>query len=278
MNAQLKKINALVSLLGDDDVNIRRVARSRLLAFGPPAVKLLNEVAYSDSEGRIRIEAKSLLEEIRISSLAAKFERLQNEENFKLEMAALLLAQLAYPDLDADAYVAKLDQMADRAAAQLAGIDNGLRRVELFNQFFFVQLGFQGNRDAYYDPENSYINRVIDRKVGIPISLSLVYMLIANRLGLPIFGILFPGHFLLKYISGKTLFFIDAFNGGLILTVQDCELFSERMGFKLQHSHLRTATPDRVFARMLRNLHKIYDQLDDQRMLTHLKEVFYDYI
>jgi regulator of sirC expression with transglutaminase-like and TPR domain len=93
-----------------------------------------------------------------------------------------------------------------------------------------------------------------------------------------VFGVCFPGHFLLKYVNGNKLFFIDAFNGGLILSVQDCEQFSNKMGFELKRSHLKTATPDKIFARMIRNLKKIYQQQDDQHMLTNLKEVFSDYI
>jgi len=278
MSSQQKQINALVSLLGDEDINIRRVARNRLKAFGAPALNVLNEVVYSDSEGRIRIEAKSILEEIRISSLLAKFERLQEKEIFDLEAAVLLLDQVAYPDLDSEDIAAKLDQLAESAGELIANIKDSIKRVEFFNHYFFVKQGFKGNRDAYYDPQNSYINCVLERKTGIPISLSVVYMFVARRLDLPIFGVCFPGHFLLKYVSGNKLFFIDAFNGGLILSIQDCERFSQRMGFELKRSHLKTATPDKIFSRILRNLIKIYQQQDDQHMLTNLKEIFYDFI
>ena len=278
MTSQQKKINALVSLLGDDDINIRRVARNRLMAFGAPALNVLNEVAYSDSEGRVRIEAKSILEEIRISTLIARFDRLQEKELFDLEEATFLLAQVAYPELETDECRSALDELADGIRDTLQDIKSSVRQVETFNHYFFVQQGFKGNRDAYYDPRNSYINCVLERKVGIPISISLVYMFVARRLSLPVFGVCFPGHFLLKYVSGNKLFFIDAFNGGLILSVQDCERFSHKMGFELKRSHLKTATPDKIFARMIRNLKKIYHQQDDQHMLTNLKEVFSDYM
>jgi regulator of sirC expression with transglutaminase-like and TPR domain len=278
MSSNVERINALVSLLGDEDVKIRRIARTRLLAFGTPAVNILNEVAFSDSEGRVRIEAKSLLEEIRLGSLTAAFERLQDQDNFDLETASLILGRTAYPDIDADEYSARLDRLAEDCRGLLRDVPMGIKRIALLNQHFFINEGFQGNRDAYYDPENSYINRVIDRKIGIPISLSVVYMLVARRLDLPVFGICFPGHFLLKYVGGRTCFFIDAFNGGLILTVQDCEKLSDRMGFTLKSEHLKTATPEKIFSRMLRNLGKIYKQQDDQYMLTNLKEIFYDFI
>jgi regulator of sirC expression with transglutaminase-like and TPR domain len=278
MNSQQKKINALVSLLGDEDINIRRVARNRLMSFGATALNVLNEVAYSDSEGRIRIEAQSILEEIRISTLLAKFERLQEQEVFDLESASLLLAQVAYPDLEIEECVVILDTLANEAAKLLEDVPDGLKKVEIFNHFFFVKQQFRGNRDAYYDPRNSYINCVLERKIGIPISLSMVYMFIARRLNIPVFGVRFPGHFLLKYVGGNKLFFIDAFNGGLILSVQDCERFSQRMGFKLKHIHLKTSTPEKIFVRMLRNLKKIYEQQDDQHMLTNLKEIFHDYL
>ncbi|MFQ5770288.1 MAG: transglutaminase family protein, partial [bacterium] len=214
----LREIKALITLLGDDDLKIRNVAWERLLAHGEPAHQLIKEVAFSDSEGRIRIEAQALLEEIRLDNLAKHFKKIIQSSDFDLEQACFILAQIEYPNLNISHYIEKIEYLAHEAQIRILGIQEEKKQVKNINHFLFYEQGFRGNVDAYFDPENSYINKVLDRYLGIPISLSAIYLFIARRLNLPIFGVGFPGHFLLKYKRDSDLFYIDAFNHGKILT------------------------------------------------------------
>jgi regulator of sirC expression with transglutaminase-like and TPR domain len=162
------------------------------------------------------------------------------------------------------AYLEQLDELARAAAQRLRGVSGERHRVERFNRFLFVEQRFTGNRAEYYDPRNSYLNEVLDRRSGIPITLSLVYTEVGRRAGLPVFGIAFPGHFLVKYLGSEELL-IDAFHATLV-TRQECE---ERLralqgaAAQLDTRLLRPATPKEILVRMLRNLKHIYAQKGD---------------
>ncbi|MFQ5751753.1 MAG: transglutaminase family protein [bacterium] len=273
----LREIKALITLLGDDDLKIRNVAWERLLAHGEPAHQLIKEVAFSDSEGRIRIEAQALLEEIRLDNLAKHFKKIIQSSDFDLEQACFILAQIEYPNLNISHYIEKIEYLAHEAQIRILGIQEEKKQVKNINHFLFYEQGFRGNVDAYFDPENSYINKVLDRYLGIPISLSAIYLFIARRLNLPIFGVGFPGHFLLKYKRDSDLFYIDAFNHGKILTRHDCERFLNRMGYEFYDSYLDISTPKEMLARMIRNLVLIYHQSNQLKKIDTLEKIFSDF-
>lgn len=128
----------------------------------------------------------------------------------------------------------------------------------MINDYLFNELGFHGNEEEYYDPENSYFNRVIDRRMGNPISLSALYWLLGRRLGLPIVGIGMPGHFLCRFQSSTEAVFIDAFNRGKLLTRADCIRYLQQSGHGFEEGHLAPIAPGRALLRMCSNLLQIY--------------------
>jgi regulator of sirC expression with transglutaminase-like and TPR domain len=138
-------------------------------------------------------------------------------------------------------------------------------RVDALNHFVFVEQGFRGNRDNYYDPANSYLNHVLDHRTGIPITLSVVYTEIGQRLGLPLFGVGFPGHFLVKYVGAEREILVDPFFGTR-LSAEQCEDRLRTMygpAARLEPSLLRPASPKEIVARILRNLKNVYAQRED---------------
>ncbi|MGH0031210.1 MAG: SirB1 family protein, partial [Myxococcota bacterium] len=143
------------------------------------------------------------------------------DADIDLAEAALWIAAEEYPELDVAAELAKLDALAADAALRLAGHERLPDRVGALNRFLFSELAFRGNRDDYYDPRNSYLNEVLERRLGIPISLSLVYLAVAERAGVEAAGISFPGHFLLK-CTGEALVVVDAFQG-TTLSREECQ-------------------------------------------------------
>lgn len=278
MSKEIKKIKALITLLGDDDENIRALVRRKLLELGSSANEILKETAFSDSEGRIRIEAQAILEEIRLEKLTQDFRDLNRGSDFDLENASFILAQIEYPNLNVSEYIKKIDALAVEAEEKIFGINTERKRVELINDFLFNEKGFRGNAKAYYEPENSYINKVLDRHLGIPISLSALYLFLAKRLNLPVHGVGFPGHFLLKYNVDSDLFFIDAFNQGQILSRRDCEVFLNKMGYPLYDIYLSPSEPRDILARMIRNLVLIYSQNNQPRKIDTLERIFSDFV
>ena len=143
------------------------------------------------------------------------------EEEMNLAEAALLIAQEEYPHLDIGAYLLLLDDLSEKVRARLSPNASPEKIIATMNYFLFEEKGFAGNEEQYYDPRNSFLNEVLDRKLGIPITLSVVYMEVGRRLGLPLEGVSFPGHFLVKLELERNVVMLDPFSGGIVLSEQD---------------------------------------------------------
>jgi regulator of sirC expression with transglutaminase-like and TPR domain len=140
---------------------------------------------------------------------------------------------------------------------------SGEETIKTLNRYLFTEQGFKGNTKNYYELENSYLNCVIDRRTGIPISLSTVYLLVGKRLGLPVHGIGMPGHFLVKYESDRYKVFVDCFNGGALLTEKNCQRFLTEAGYGFDEKYLQQSPVHAILSRMIKNLLAIYAKLDD---------------
>jgi regulator of sirC expression with transglutaminase-like and TPR domain len=178
-----------------------------------------------------------------------------------LAEAALLLACEEYPQLEISPYLDRLDEIADFVRPKLHTGMSPLDTIEALNEVLFGIVGFRGNTENYNDPRNSFFNDVLERRIGIPITLSAVYLEVARRISFPIFGVGMPGHFLVKYGDRTQEFFLDPFNGGQILTREDCERrFSEMFGNEQEFSErmLDVVSPRQMLFRMVNNLKTIY--------------------
>lgn len=198
-------------------------------------------------------------------------------DNIDLARAALCIAQQEYPDLDPDPYLAQLDTWATAIADRLPDERYPLRVVKTISTYLCQDLGFSGNTEQYYDPRNSYLNDVLERRTGIPISLSLVYLELAKRLDFPMVGIGMPGHFLIRPDFEEAGIFVDVFNGGEILFPEDCQArLSEIYGqpIELQPEFLAPIAPRRFLMRLLMNLKGIYlSKRDIPRTLRTIENI-----
>ena len=188
------------------------------------------------------------------------------EESLDLAQAALLIACEEYPDLEVSRYVSRLSQLATAAQARIAD-DAPEAIVAGLNQVLFEEQGFRGNTEDYYDPRNSFLNDVLDRRIGIPITLSAVYMEVARRAGFRVSGVGLPGHFLVRLdVNGKARL-IDPFHEGAILSEAECQERLDRSyegKLKLEAEMLATCGQKAMLGRMLRNLKAIYLRSGDQ--------------
>jgi regulator of sirC expression with transglutaminase-like and TPR domain len=191
------------------------------------------------------------------------------EDALDLAEAALLIAQEEQPDLDIPFYLRRLDELAAAVQAHLPALPTPSDVIHQLNVQLFQVEGLRGNTEAYYDPRNSFLNEVLDRKMGIPITLSVIYLEVGRRLGLPLVGVGFPGHFLVKYEGPEGEIVLDPFFGGTTLThaqlVQKLQtLYGHQHPFLTQLPKLLApATKKEILARMLRNLKQIYWQQRD---------------
>lgn len=182
------------------------------------------------------------------------------DERIDLIRAALVIARTEYPDLDIEAYASRVTDLSRRVAS-LAPDLTPQRTLKALNEVLFGEMKLRGNRDDYYDPRNSFLNDVFDRGLGIPITLAIVYMEVARRVGFSLSGVGMPGHFLLKHYSNEGELLIDCFDCGHIVTRQDCqskldEIYSGEM--KLRPEFLHPISRRQILLRMLNNLKTVY--------------------
>jgi regulator of sirC expression with transglutaminase-like and TPR domain len=201
-------------------------------------------------------------------NIRERFREMVSREDHRIDLAeaALLIAAEEYPRLDVEIYKEKLDYFGDIASSRARGSTLARDIISALNLTLFEDIGFHGNRDHYYDPRNSFLNEVIDRRTGIPITLTIVYMEVALRTGFAVRGVGLPGHFIAKCSDGAEEIYIDPFNGGRVMGEIGCaELLLEMSGgrLKLDPSHLAAVTNRQILARMLSNLLAIYGGSND---------------
>jgi regulator of sirC expression with transglutaminase-like and TPR domain len=190
----------------------------------------------------------------------------RDDDEIALDRAALLFAAVEYPGLDVAAGSAALDRLAEQARPRLAGLSDGESMVRVLAGLLHGELGFEGNRESYYDPRNSYLNEVLERRMGIPISLSALYLEIGRRLGLPMEGVGMPGHFLVRFRhpGGPVLF--DPFDGGAVVGEAECEARLRSLygpAVRLGPAMLASVGARSIVFRMLANLKGVYASQGD---------------
>jgi regulator of sirC expression with transglutaminase-like and TPR domain len=215
------------------------------------------------------------------------FGQLLGREDVRIDLAqaCLMIAQDAYPGLEVERYLGDIERMAMRLRGRVPQDCNVEERVVALNQYLFGDLGFQGNTDEYYDPRNSYLNDVMDRRTGIPITLSVLYMALGRRVGLPLEGVSFPGHFLVRLRLRTGVLVLDPFTGGAPLSEAELRARLARVipagateSVPLSQlpldEFLEPASNRQILARVLRNLKVIYREADQpERLLDVLNRM-----
>jgi len=265
-----REIEAIISLLVNSDTNTEQLVKEKLKEMGPSSISALKQT----------IKSKNSDIQEKVFPVFLDLERFELEEQFTnylsettaidLEEGAFLLAKSRYPEVQIEQYRSFLDQSAEKIKESIPSNGQPTAIIHQFNQHLFSELGFQGNSSNYHDPENSYLNRVIDQKKGIPISLSSLYLFLARRIDLPIVGIGMPLHFLIAFGEGKNQLLIDPFHRGKILKPQDCIQFLNKSGIPFQPSFLEPVSDREILSRMLRNLQMIHSQTNAKLELKRI--------
>jgi len=263
---------ALLNLLADEDPAIYRMVREKILSYGAPAADWLRPHRLS-SDPALRRRAQEIMLHFQRQGADNRFLGfcLKHGEEFNLEEGSWLLAETQYPEINVEGYQAVLDVYAEELRQRL---DFGAAPKEVLstiNDYLFRELGFKGNEENFYDAENSYMNRVMDRRLGNPINLCLLYVLMARRLRLPIVGIGLPGHFICRYQSTAAEIYIDPFNGGKFLTKADCIQYLVSGNHSLREDYLAPVNSRKLLLRVCGNLHQVYLHLKMRDETTRLQ-------
>lgn len=205
---------ALLALLDDPSAAVHRALGRRFRELGPVAAALLQEAAGGPDRALAR-HARGFLDELQFTDPVAEFRDFIRSLHYELETGALLLARTVSPRLDAGACCGELDRIAARCRELMVEPSTAREKCRVLNRVLFHEWGFHGNVEHYTDPRNSFLDQVLERRTGIPLSLCIVYLLVAGRVGLELEPVGLPGHFLVGCFSDHLPFFVDPFERGV---------------------------------------------------------------
>ena len=268
------QISHLIRLIDDRDEFVRSRVRDQLVGLGADALPFL-EIAANGENPEVRLQAHEIIKAIQPRQLGDKFRHLvasAKENDIDLEAGVILIAECGAPDLQGKEIREPLDRLATELGQRVAREDEPARVVDQLTRFLFFEKEFSGNQEDYFDPDNSYINRVLQRRTGIPITLSTVCVLVARRLGLPIVGVGLPGHYIAKYNAPRDPIFFDPFRKGRTMSREECVRLVSNLGHQFAEYHLSQTTNRETLVRMMNNLILIYDQNNEPEKAGQLGE------
>lgn len=259
MSLDDRALRSLVDLLDDEDPRSLEMVRRRLLDVGAPAIPFL-EAARAASDPELAARFDAMADELRFQDLKRDFLALAAQRVPDLETGAFLLARFVRPGADAAVYGRWLDRVAAAVDEEIAEDATSTEAARRLSSHLFQSMGFSGNESNYYDPDNSCLTRVIDTRRGIPVSLSVLYLLVARRLKLSIYGVGTPGHFLLGFREEGEARYLDAFRQGKLMDAPEVKRMLVRNGYEFREEYLKPCGPREILARMMRNLLSIYQK------------------
>lgn len=269
---EVVQIRSLVTLLDDEDVGVYVTVRERLLSYKDDALQYIPEAEEASGlaaarfqEVRDLILRSSIKEQLRTAKRTAA-------GDIDLEDGIFILARYRYPAIEPAFYTDQLNQLAAELKEKLSSITD---ETEIFRRtiaFFVEEKGFIGNREDYFSEENHYVNRVLDTRIGIPITLSAVYLLVGKRINLPIQGIGLPGHFILRFSFGNTHVYFDPFNGGKVLTPTECAELVKNLGFNFNDEYLVPVSNKQILERILRNIILLLEKRQEKERIETVRQ------
>jgi regulator of sirC expression with transglutaminase-like and TPR domain len=263
------RLAALIHLLGDEDPKIATTAWEHLENLGERSLPMVEQAARESPDPKVRSRARQFLKE---RSRRGVFEEWVgfSKGAIDLETGALLVARSEYPDAAPEqlrGFLAGCARVLERRIQTCRTIEAAAGRLV---EHLHGELGFTGEAAVSQDPDGTYLNRVLERRVGTPVALATVYLLVARRVSLSLFGVGIPGHFLLKYGTASGERFLDPFHGGRQLSSKECSRFLEEQGVAFQEFHLRGVSDREILSRTLGNLLRLYHARGDQRRLNRI--------
>lgn len=269
------KIKALLTLLDDDNQMVFETARFRLLEIGKPVLQFLNPMCFP-GETLLSQRAAEIADAIADAWFRQQLKIFVNSNPCigDLEAGIILIARRRYPHTDAKMIQERLAAMSLALRSRIDMQSEPIECVQTVSRYFGRELEFNGNKEQYYDEQNHYINRVMETKLGSPILLSILYMIVGHKINLPIQGIGLPGRFIVRFDYPSTPMYIDPFDRGKILSRGECEALVANSGRMPLEEYFQPMTTLRIIERVFRNLIVSSEQRGD----TAKAEIFSQYI
>lgn len=279
-------IKAMIQLLDDPDQEIYQQVSSGLISLGRDVVPMLEEAWSGVFDPLVQERIENIVHKIQFDSLKDDLSKWALNNSNDLLAGAILVARYQYPDLDEDKVRLDISMIRKEAWTEIRENISPHDQITILNRVFFEQFGFSGNTANFHAPQNSFINTVLESKRGNPLMLSLIYMVVAHRLDIPVYGINLPEHFILAYqdIRGDSwteytypeagiLFYINAFSKGAIFYKNDIEQFLKKLNLESNRSFYEPCTNLDIIRRMIRNLIFSWQKLGEPEKVNELNQL-----
>ncbi|GAB5410330.1 MAG: transglutaminase-like domain-containing protein [Balneolaceae bacterium] len=279
------EIQSLLLLMDDPDPFVQESVQSRFSELGENAVPILDEYLLELKNPDEKQRVGDIIHQLTFETLKTDFHELLElgiKNRKSLEKAAFTLARFGNPTLRETEYSRKLDHFAEMVEPTIRYRLDERRKMKQLIKFVFEDLNFSGDTEDYHNPDNCFMDQVINRRRGLPITLSMVVMFLAQRLDMPFFGVNMPIHFMLNYISDKEEVLIDPYDNGAIVTYDQCYFFLKKNNIEPKSDHFRIATDLEILARCIRNLIHSYERkelpgrVEDLKKLLAIAEMYED--
>lgn len=279
------EIQALIKLIDDPDETIYSHVRERIVQLGLPAIPALERAWEVDDLGDLfRHRIEDILHTIHIDGTFHRLKDWAERGGEDLLDGTLAVCRYRYPELDEHRVRARLSALRQDIWLELNDNLTAFEKVRVFNHIFFQVHGFRGNKRNYHAPQNSYINEVLETKKGNPLSLAVIYQVLAEELDLPMKGVNLPNHFVLAYMDetgtaasgmghGNVLFYVNAFSQGDILGKNEIDEFLKKLGLPAQEAFFEPCSNVEIVRRQLNNLLNSYHKLSDTDRVEDLRRL-----
>ncbi len=270
------ELKALVSLIDDDDLEVSSHVENKLISMGSDVIPLLEEVWEKsfNSEGQRRIE--DIIHTLQFDQLKKRFAQWKEQGSKDILEGMWLLSTYQYPDLELKSLQKQIDQMYYEVWSQFRNNLNAIDQIKILNDVFFERFKFRANTKNFHSPANSMINMVIESKRGNPITMCVLYMLIARKLKMPISGVNMPNLFILTYKQNELQFYINVFNKGMIFSKEDVENYLNHLKIPHDEKFFQPCDNLDIVKRGMRNLIISFEKLGEHEKSDEVKSLLYE--
>ena len=275
------EVNSLIRLLDDPDQEIYSHVHDKLLSFGSEAIEHLESAFEQAFDSVLQERIANLVHEIQFGIVKNDLNLWLHGGAFDLLQGILIINRYQYPDLDEQKIINQIEAIKRDIWIQMMNEASAAEQIKLINHVFYHIHGFTGNTANHQDPQNSYLSQVLESKKGNQISLAIIYSIIAQKLDIPVYGVNLPQHFILAYVDetqetefeSGILFYINAFNKGLIFGRRDVDQFLKQLNLKADKQFYEPCSNTEIIKRVLRNLISSYEHLGSTEKVAELNEL-----
>ncbi|MBW6498013.1 MAG: transglutaminase-like domain-containing protein [Bacteroidales bacterium] len=287
-DTKIREMEALVSLVDDPDLEIFRQVSEKLHDFGPEAIPFLQKAWDNCFDPLVQNRIEMLMHQINFDHVVKDLSKAFEKDCKDLLSAWISLSRYHYPGLNEEDIQYEMNQIRKDIWLELNENLTALEQIKVFNHVFFDVHGFSGNLENYHAYNNSYVNQVLHSRKGNPLSLSTIYLLIAQSLDLPVFGVNLPEHFVLAYTGkafdtesmrmedNKVLFYINPFSRGMVFSAQEVEKYIRQLKLEPLPAYYEPCSNSDIVLRMINNLVNAYEnegKLENKREMEHIRAV-----